>query len=182
MTSTTPSGSRTTDARAGRYCHGTGTRRGATHDRRCRRTYRISSISTPSSVRWLSVADLPRSLASASCSSRAFSVTSAVSRSSWARRQERGRVAPEATWARSGGTTADGPAGRWVTPPRLRRGRPRAAPAARGALRSEREHRQFDRTARHPGDDHRRPRGGPRSEEHTSELQSRENLVCRLLL
>src|SRR5690606_39907276 len=29
-----------------------------------------------------------------------------------------------------------------------------------------------------------RPRGrpGPRSEEHTSELQSRENLVCRLLL
>src|SRR5690606_40369503 len=25
-------------------------------------------------------------------------------------------------------------------------------------------------------------RGGPRSEEHTSELQSRENLVCRLLL
>src|SRR6266511_6060065 len=30
----------------------------------------------------------------------------------------------------------------------------------------------------------RRPRGGrgPRSEEHTSELQSRENLVCRLLL
>src|SRR5690606_41005679 len=29
---------------------------------------------------------------------------------------------------------------------------------------------------------HRRVRGRPRSEEHTSELQSRENLVCRLLL
>src|SRR3712207_7622666 len=28
----------------------------------------------------------------------------------------------------------------------------------------------------------RRPRGGPRSEEHTSELQSRQYLVCRLLL
>src|SRR5215475_15729766 len=28
----------------------------------------------------------------------------------------------------------------------------------------------------------RRPRSGRRSEEHTSELQSRENLVCRLLL
>src|SRR5436309_14216304 len=28
----------------------------------------------------------------------------------------------------------------------------------------------------------RRERRGPRSEEHTSELQSRENLVCRLLL
>src|SRR5690606_42050994 len=27
-----------------------------------------------------------------------------------------------------------------------------------------------------------RTRRGPRSEEHTSELQSRENLVCRLLL
>src|SRR5207302_8966997 len=27
-----------------------------------------------------------------------------------------------------------------------------------------------------------RPISGPRSEEHTSELQSRENLVCRLLL
>src|SRR5690606_40032875 len=29
---------------------------------------------------------------------------------------------------------------------------------------------------------HRRHRLDPRSEEHTSELQSRENLVCRLLL
>src|SRR5690606_41769948 len=48
---------------------------------------------------------------------------------------------------------------------RLRRGWPAAAcrPAARGAA--------------PPG---RSPR--PRSEEHTSELQSRENLVCRLLL
>src|SRR5690606_42107383 len=30
--------------------------------------------------------------------------------------------------------------------------------------------------------DHRPRLGGTRSEEHTSELQSRENLVCRLLL
>src|SRR5690606_41093778 len=29
---------------------------------------------------------------------------------------------------------------------------------------------------------HARPRSSGRSEEHTSELQSRENLVCRLLL
>src|SRR5690606_42066797 len=43
---------------------------------------------------------------------------------------------------------------------------------------------------RAPGHEHqwKAPRGGPgnrhpaRSEEHTSELQSRENLVCRLLL
>src|SRR5688572_32060579 len=35
-----------------------------------------------------------------------------------------------------------------------------------------------------PGDAHRRPRqaGADRSEEHTSELQSQSNLVCRLLL
>src|SRR5207247_10490519 len=33
-----------------------------------------------------------------------------------------------------------------------------------------------------PGDYHRRLRGGLRSEEHTSELQSRVDLVCRLLL
>src|SRR5690606_41748246 len=41
------------------------------------------------------------------------------------------------------------------------------------------EHRAIGRieeTAALPG------AGGPRSEEHTSELQSRENLVCRLLL
>src|SRR5690606_41806469 len=33
----------------------------------------------------------------------------------------------------------------------------------------------------HPGPDRRRPRDR-RSEEHTSALQSRENIVCRLLL
>src|SRR6266511_4682237 len=39
--------------------------------------------------------------------------------------------------------------------------------------------------ARHRDERRERPaagRGRPRSEEHTSELQSRENLVCRLLL
>src|SRR3712207_8969934 len=61
------------------------------------------------------------------------------------------------------------PASRWGGP-RARRPRP-AAPAAAG------------RTARDRG---RRPAGrpatAPRSEEHTSELQSRQYLVCRLLL
>src|SRR5690606_41790732 len=33
-----------------------------------------------------------------------------------------------------------------------------------------------------PGPPHPAPPAPPRSEEHTSELQSRENLVCRLLL
>src|SRR3712207_7501523 len=33
-----------------------------------------------------------------------------------------------------------------------------------------------------PPSDHSRTRGGGRSEEHTSELQSRQYLVCRLLL
>src|SRR2546422_8024723 len=37
-------------------------------------------------------------------------------------------------------------------------------------------------TRRPDGTCARRTRGGPRSEEHTSELQSRLNLVCRLLL
>src|SRR5690606_40729739 len=36
--------------------------------------------------------------------------------------------------------------------------------------------------ARQPGSARPRRRGAPRSEEHTSELQSREKLVCRLLL
>src|SRR5690606_41885473 len=50
-----------------------------------------------------------------------------------------------------------------------------------------RDHRRFDRPGR-PGRGPVQPRllrklpQGPRSEEHTSELQSRENLVCRLLL
>src|SRR5690606_40540345 len=38
------------------------------------------------------------------------------------------------------------------------------------------------RILRQPGDLRRRRPGRLRSEEHTSELQSRENLVCRLLL
>src|SRR2546430_12641110 len=36
--------------------------------------------------------------------------------------------------------------------------------------------------AAHQGVDRRRPAGRGRSEEHTSELQSQSNLVCRLLL
>src|SRR3712207_7422614 len=47
---------------------------------------------------------------------------------------------------------------------------PQPRPAGRGA---RREHRRADR--RHEGVQ-------PRSEEHTSELQSRQYLVCRLLL
>src|SRR5258707_9762709 len=54
-------------------------------------------------------------------------------------------------------------------PPFGRRG---AGPAARAQPRSRQ-----DRPDGHP-----RPQGGRRSEEHTSELQSRQYLVCRLLL
>src|SRR3712207_6987503 len=56
---------------------------------------------------------------------------------------------------------------------------------ARGAARPSRARRfrlsaplTHARTGRH----HRRVAGGARSEEHTSELQSRQYLVCRLLL
>src|SRR3712207_8495266 len=55
-------------------------------------------------------------------------------------------------------------------PARRRRGRGGHGAAGRG-----RHHRRRDRR-------HRGRRGGRRSEEHTSELQSRQYLVCRLLL
>src|SRR5256885_3801250 len=68
------------------------------------------------------------------------------------------------------------------------RGRPRADPesaCAQGAARARRE--PAHHRARHARLLRRRlgepdQRGGPRSEEHTSELQSPCNLVCRLLL
>src|SRR5690606_41182115 len=66
-----------------------------------------------------------------------------------------------------GGAARSSRRGRWrasVAP--RRRGCRQPDPAARGA-----EERARART-----------RGRARSEEHTSELQSRENLVCRLLL
>src|SRR5690606_41372957 len=57
---------------------------------------------------------------------------------------------------------------------RWRRRRPRAAAAGRRPARPR---------GQYPWARGRRPwRDLPRSEEHTSELQSRENLVCRLLL
>src|SRR5690606_41394937 len=60
---------------------------------------------------------------------------------------------------------------------RLRPGHPRLEPSRRirtGAVSGTRR-----RQSPHP---RRRAAAGARSEEHTSELQSRENLVCRLLL
>src|SRR5207302_11272012 len=67
-----------------------------------------------------------------------------------------------------------------------RRGRFPRAPAERrrarrrGAAPAERQARRRDRPGPLPFRGAHRSRG--RSEEHTSELQSRENLVCRLLL
>src|SRR5690606_41523430 len=55
-----------------------------------------------------------------------------------------------------------------------------ARPAGRHLPRHRIRRRAGARCDRDDGPDHRRR--GPRSEEHTSELQSRENLVCRLLL
>src|SRR3712207_7513356 len=72
------------------------------------------------------------------------------------------------------------------------------APSRAGARAAQRVHParrgdRADRAARSPGDGGRVPPGAgvardaarwraPRSEEHTSELQSRQYLVCRLLL
>src|SRR2546430_10854217 len=67
--------------------------------------------------------------------------------------------------------------------PRLRRvpedhrHRGAALPPDRGELA-----RLFAPQGRGQEADGRERRGGPRSEEHTSELQSQSNLVCRLLL
>src|SRR2546428_5835441 len=54
-----------------------------------------------------------------------------------------------------------------------------AAPHQVGA---DRPHQSRPRRARLAGASPRRRRGQARSEEHTSELQSRSDLVCRLLL
>src|SRR3712207_8573387 len=72
----------------------------------------------------------------------------------------------------------------------------RSSPARDAALRrgAQRHHREPRRAARRAGGEGRRlrdghrhrdlrpPAGRQRSEEHTSELQSRQYLVCRLLL
>src|SRR5688572_32310067 len=55
---------------------------------------------------------------------------------------------------------------------------PRSAPASR--IRCHDKARYQDGRCRGDADSH--PRSPPRSEEHTSELQSQSNLVCRLLL
>src|SRR3712207_8322814 len=62
--------------------------------------------------------------------------------------------------------------------PHTRPARP-AAPCTAGAHRSARTGIRRLSTTRDPRVDEL---GGPRSEEHTSELQSRQYLVCRLLL
>src|SRR2546426_4247230 len=69
---------------------------------------------------------------------------------------------------------------------RSSRGASRRALSGRAALPANRPARAVS-TARHgrgrdPRPDDPRPRLDPRSEEHTSELQSPCNLVCRLLL
>src|SRR3712207_7463236 len=77
----------------------------------------------------------------------------------------------------------------------LFRSRPRALRSGERARRDElplgrrerRRHRADRRTHPEPEGHHVRPRAAerrraPRSEEHTSELQSRQYLVCRLLL
>src|SRR6266511_1239778 len=63
--------------------------------------------------------------------------------------------------------------------PKTSRPRPRAADPAANAHQSCRAAKS---AANDPGNSGGRPRAGARSEEHTSELQARENLVCRLLL
>src|SRR5690606_41695551 len=60
--------------------------------------------------------------------------------------------------------------------------RGRARTPARNAAATRRAGRRSDAPARARGAPRHSHRSARRSEEHTSELQSRENLVCRLLL
>src|SRR5690606_40715487 len=72
---------------------------------------------------------------------------------------------------------ASAPTARAARGPGRRRGG-----AVRRGPREGRRRRTTGRAATTPRGRRALPRSGRRSEEHTSELQSRENLVCRLLL
>src|SRR2546426_4937572 len=58
----------------------------------------------------------------------------------------------------------------------------RSLRGAHGSAPAEERHRPAERSADRPQPEARARRAQPRSEEHTSELQSPCNLVCRLLL
>src|SRR5688572_32328027 len=65
----------------------------------------------------------------------------------------------------------------------LRRSRSRFRSTSRCRRRTRRSHRRSSTAFLRPCTRrHRTPRSPKRSEEHTSELQSQSNLVCRLLL
>src|SRR3712207_5989397 len=66
--------------------------------------------------------------------------------------------------------------------PRRSRGRPRARPGVRVTRRRLSRGARSRRRRARCGQPCLRATGRPRSEEHTSELQSRQYLVCRLLL
>src|SRR3712207_8715416 len=85
------------------------------------------------------------------------------------RRPPRSTLFPYTTLFRSAQTGRDSPAGSSSSPQLPRRSSPQGS-----GLRDARAHGPADR--RHRGN------RSPRSEEHTSELQSRQYLVCRLLL
>src|SRR2546430_3195296 len=86
------------------------------------------------------------------------------------RRPPRSTLFPYTTLFRSDGGTVDG---RRREPDRLRHRRPAVPVRVPGRRR---------RGARALAPTSRSPAAPPRSEEHTSELQSQSNLVCRLLL
>src|SRR5690606_41321397 len=78
-------------------------------------------------------------------------------------------------WAHGAGGPSDGPGNRPRPGRRRRRRGGRPDDPGGGGVRAA-------RALPPPGGAPARRGGGSRSEEHTSELQSRENLVCRLLL
>src|SRR5438034_4863029 len=90
-------------------------------------------------------------------------------------RPPRSTLFPYTTLFRSPGAPCDPGPGRHPTPGPL--------PRAHEGARAQAPRDPLTEVGRHgPWDPAHPPRRGPRSEEHTSELQSHSDLVCRLLL
>src|SRR3712207_8036612 len=97
------------------------------------------------------------------------------------RRPPRSTLFPYTTLFRSDRAVADRLLPRrWRTHRALQLGAREAV--TRDVRAADRGHRRGAQPARVDAGDHRRARLDRRSEEHTSELQSRQYLVCRLLL
>src|SRR5690606_2168794 len=125
-------------------------------------TARVFSAPAPLTAHWRSWADRSSALASSTCpaqGTRKSTGPSSVARCASPRRSSALVTSPGCQTSCSGYTESSSP-----SPPRVRENASTRAPLCSSSRQRA------------------RPMPELRSEEHTSELQSRENLVCRLLL